>query len=133
METDGGARTKVNPLVLARAVEAAVRRVPGIAAISRGAFAETGTYGPGETVFGVAVSERRTAVGLEIHVIAEYPLIADLPLLADRVRRSAFQAAESLGVTRIDRIDVAFDDLAGVECGSGGSETKSECETGGVR
>lgn len=108
-------RTSIEPVVLARAVRGAVEAVRGVAKVSGGDFALIGTYGPGEIVPGVAVSQADVAVNLEIHLVASYPIVTALPALANQVRRAAYQAVERLGLELLGQIDVVFDDLEDVK------------------
>jgi len=105
----GGLR--VNEVSIARAIVAGVRSVPGVADVSPGRFAEVATYGPGEKVRGVAVSQAAGALDINVHLCALYAHSLVLPELADRVRSAVRQSVEALGVGLPRRIDVAFDDL----------------------
>jgi uncharacterized alkaline shock family protein YloU len=98
-------------LVIARAVRSTVCAVTGVADVSPGLFAETGTYGPGETVRGVAVSRVAGGLDLEVHVIGVYADSVVLRELADRVRTAVRQSVEALGAEAVRRIDVVIDDL----------------------
>jgi uncharacterized alkaline shock family protein YloU len=101
----------VSEVSIARAIVAAVRRVPGVADVSPGRFAEAATYGPGEKVRGVAVGRAAGALDIELHLCALYADSLVLPELAARVRSAVRQAVEGLGAGLLRRIDVAFDDL----------------------
>ena len=97
-------------LTVARVIAGAVRKVVGVAALSRGHFAEVATYGPGETLRGVAVAHSEGALVCDIRVIVKYPEVTDLLNLANRVRRAVREALEVFGEP-IERIDIAIDDL----------------------
>ena len=101
----------VSDVSIARAIVAAVRSVPGVADVSPGRFAEAATYGPGEKVRGVAVSQAAGALDIEVHLCALYADTLILPELAARVRSAVRQSVEALGAGLLRRIDVAFDDL----------------------
>ncbi len=101
----------VSDVSIARAIVAAVRSVPGVADVSPGRFAEAATYGPGEKVRGVAVSQAAGALDIEVHLCALYTDTLVLPELAARVRSAVRQSVEALGAGLLRRIDVAFDDL----------------------
>ena len=98
-------------LGIARVVVDAVQRVPGVAGMSPGRFAEAATYGAGETVRGVVVQRFAGVLGVEVHLRAAYVHSLVLPALADRVRRAIRDAVGTLGVDPIGHIDIAFDDL----------------------
>ncbi len=102
---------QVSEVSIARAIVAAVRRVPGVADVSPGRFAEAATYGPGEKVRGVAVSRPAGALAIDVHLCALYADSLVLPELAARVRSTVRQSVEGLGAGLLRRIDVAFDDL----------------------
>ena len=105
---DGG-----GDLRLARAVAAAARAVPGVAALTPGRFAPAATYGPGGVVHGVAVRRRTGGVTVEVHLCAAYAPALDLPALADRVRRAvavAVAVGAGGGGPRLP-IDVVVDDV----------------------
>jgi uncharacterized alkaline shock family protein YloU len=107
---DGG-HLQVNEVSIARAMAATVRRVPGVADVSPGRFAEVATYGPGETVRGVVVDQSAGALDIEVHLCARYADSLVLPELAARVRSAVRQSVEALGAGSVRRIDVAVDDL----------------------
>lgn len=107
----GSQKPPVSELVMARRVRAAVCRVRGIAEMSAGRWVESATYGPGETVRGVAVSGVHGAWELEIHVIAVYADTISLVALADRVRHTAQRAVQGLSAAPIRHIHIAIDDL----------------------
>lgn len=108
-------KTSVGDIAVAKAAAAAVSAIPGVADLSPGKVAEVATYGPGETVRGVAVHRVNGAFDVEVHVIARYPPSGNLPSLADRVRRAVAEAAEQLGAAPIRGIDVTIDDLRNEE------------------
>jgi hypothetical protein len=98
-------------LVLARAVRVAVCRLPEVADLSPGGFAQAATYGPGEVVRGVVVSRVGGGLSVDVHLIARYNQALVLPDLANRVRAVVGRVAGTLGAELPQRIDVAFDDL----------------------
>ena len=102
---------QVNEVIIARAIVAGVRSVPGVADVIPGQFAEVATYGPGEKVSGVAVSQAAGDLDINVHLCALYADSLVLPELADRVRSAVRQSVEALGLGLPGRIDVAFDDL----------------------
>ena len=102
---------QVSEVSIAQAIRAAVRRVPGVADLSPGRFAEAATYGPGEKVLGVAVGRAAGALDIEVHLCALYADSLVLPQLAARVRSAVRQSVEGLVAGPLQRIDVAFDDL----------------------
>ncbi len=108
-------KTAVSDIVVARAAAEAVTSLPGVADLSPGQVAEVATYGPGETVRGVAVHRVDDAFAVDVHVIARYTPATNLQALANRVRWAVTGAVESLGAGRIQRIDVTIDDLRGEE------------------
>jgi uncharacterized alkaline shock family protein YloU len=104
-------RLQVSDVGIARAVAAAVRRVHGVADVSAGRFAEAATYGPGEKVRGVAVTQAAGGLDIEVHLCALHVEALPLPEVAAQVRSAGRQATEALGAGPVRRIDVAFDDL----------------------
>jgi uncharacterized alkaline shock family protein YloU len=104
-------RRAVDEIAIARAVHVAVHAVSGVVGVSPGLFAETGTYGSGERVLGVAVGHVAGALKLELHLVAAYTASTHLPDLADRVRSAVRQAVEVLGAGPVGRIDITIDDL----------------------
>jgi hypothetical protein len=103
-------------VAVARAVAAAVTRVPGVARLSAGSVVESATHHAGGKIVGVTVDHQAVAVRV---VAAQFPL----PALADRVRAAVAAALTGLGVTR--RVDIMIDDVdidrlpAGPEGGGG--------------
>src|SRR4029450_8805535 len=85
---------QVSEVSLARAVAAAVRRVPSVVDVSAGRFAEAATYGPGEKVRGVVVGRASGALDIEVHLCALYADSLVLPELAARVARALPQPRE---------------------------------------
>ncbi len=108
-------KTRVGDIAVARAAAAAVSAVPGVADLSPGQVAEVATYGPGETVRGVAVHRVNGILDVDVHVIARYTPSTNLQALANRVRRAVAEALEELGAGSIHRIDVTIDDLRNEE------------------
>jgi len=86
---------QVSEVSLARGVAAAVRRVPSVADVSAGRFAEAATYGPGEKVHGVVVGRAGGALDIEVHLCALYGDSLVLPELAARVRSAVRQSVEA--------------------------------------
>ena len=99
-DTTAGARSGTGQAVLADAVAAAARSVPGVADLHTGAFGEVATYLPRRRVNGVRLRDDVT----EIHVVLSW----GSPLLqtADRVR-----AAVSGLVTT--PVEVTVEDVVG--------------------
>ncbi|MDZ4734592.1 MAG: hypothetical protein SGJ16_13530 [Nitrospirota bacterium] len=104
-----------SPVAIAKAIAAMVEKVPGIAGIGSGIFAEVATYGPGTKVEGVVVGLDHDQVTVEIHVIVAgpgpYPRL-NLIDLADRVRREVLRVLEKLHIDVVGRVDVVFDDVS---------------------
>lgn len=111
----GAASTTLEPLAVARAIEAAVQEVPGVAGLSPGRFATTGTFGRGQVVRGVVVEPVGGALWVEIHLVAAEPVAGSLLALADDARQAARAAVERLGAGPVGTIDIVIDDLAGGE------------------
>ncbi len=85
---------------LADAVAAAVRAVPGVAALHTGSFGEVATYLPGRRVPGIRLLEDRT----EVHVVLAWgvPVLAT----ADAVRAAVAPLVDaSVDVTVEDVVD----------------------------
>lgn len=103
-----------SPVAVAKAIAAAVKKVPGIAGISSGTFAEAATYGPGKKVEGVVVGSEQSQMTVEIHAIAAgpgpYPRL-NLIDLAARVRREVLRVLTKLDIDSVSRVDVIFEDL----------------------
>lgn len=108
-------KTPVSDITVARAVATAVGAVPGVADLSPGAVAEVATYGPGDSIRGVAVHRVNGDFNVDVHIIARYSPTVDLQALANRVRRAVTGAIEQLGVGLIHRIDVTIADLRSEE------------------
>lgn len=94
-----------NELQVARAVADTALSTEGIHSLGTGAFAEVATYGPGEKVLGVRVTEEE----VEVHIVALYPLRAPVPELATKLRERLVPEVESR------RIDVVVEDIAPAE------------------
>ena len=101
----------VSDVAFAQAVAAAVRTLPGVAALSPGRSAEVATYGPHEKVQGVIVRTVDGALDVDVHVCAHYASSLDFNELAARIRAASVQALEFTGAARVGRIDVVFDDV----------------------
>ncbi|MCU1276363.1 MAG: hypothetical protein JWO48_3794 [Bryobacterales bacterium] len=97
-------------IIVARAAAAAAQRVPGVASLGRGLFADAATYDGGQTIRGIAVVRCDNTMACDVHVIAAYPDAPNLLDLADRVRNAVRWAVEESGES-VRRIDVAVDDL----------------------
>jgi len=69
-------------LQVARAVADTALSTEGVHSLGTGAFAEVATYGPGEKVLGVVVTEDK----VEVHIVALYPPRSSVPELADDLR-----------------------------------------------
>lgn len=108
-------KTRVDDIAVARAAAAAVRAVPGVADLSPGGVAEVATYGPGETVHGVAVHRVNGTFDVDVHVIARYIPSTNLQALANRVRLATAEAIDELGTGPIQCVNVTIDDLHGEE------------------
>lgn len=104
----------LTPVAIAKAIAAVVVKVPGIAGIGSGIFAEAATYGPGNKVEGVVVGLDQDQATIEIHAIVAgpgpYPRL-NLIDLADLVRRDVLRALTRLHIDAVGRVDVVFDDL----------------------
>ena len=101
----------VNDIAFAQAVAAAVRTLPGVAALSPGRHAEAATYGAHEKVQGVIARTVDGAVDVDVHVCAQYASSLDFNELAARIRAATVQALEFTGAARVGRVDVVFDDV----------------------
>jgi hypothetical protein len=69
-------------LDLARAAREAALATSGVHSLGGGRFAEAATYGAGEKVSGVVVSDDE----VRVHIVASYPLSEPIPTLAERIR-----------------------------------------------
>lgn len=107
--------TLADDLALARAVAAAVRAVPGVAALSHGHGGGAATYGPGDTIHGVMVRRQGATLQCAIHLIARYPEASDLLALAGRVRQVACQTIAARAGERLQPVDVAIEGLVAGE------------------
>lgn len=85
MEERVGSTAAQSPLAddlsLARTIAWIARDTPGISGVSTGRHAEAATYGPGDSVRGVAVLPGE----VNVHVVAAYPSVP-LPRTAERLR-----------------------------------------------
>jgi hypothetical protein len=95
---------------IARAVADAVHRVPGVATLSPGQFAEFATHGPGERIEGVLVTRGHEHLRVEVHLTAHYSSKLNIPSLARQVRSAALRAVDGADA-RKTRIDIVVDDL----------------------
>lgn len=90
-------------LQLARAVVDEALATDGVHSLATGGpFAEIATYGPGETVRGVIVRDEE----VEVHIVADYPLSAPIPELAEKIRERVDSIVEGRQTT------VVVEDLA---------------------
>ncbi len=105
----------LTPVAIAKAIAAVVEKVPGIAGIGSGIFAEAATYGPGNKVEGVVVGLDHDQATIEIHAIVAssgpYPRL-NLIDLADRVRHEVLRVLARLHIDAVGRVDVVFDDVS---------------------
>ncbi|MBA2692440.1 MAG: hypothetical protein H0U65_08100 [Rubrobacter sp.] len=85
----------------ARAVSEAALSTEGIHALGGGTFAEAATYEGSEKFVGVVIADDE----VEVHVVANYPLVKPIPDLAKEIEGNA--APESGG----RRITVVFEDI----------------------
>lgn len=103
--------TEVDPIAFAKAI---VEAVEGVAAVvdvhSRGSMA-VATYGPGETVRGVAVRQEAGVITAEIQVRLRYIAALQLPMVSDEIRQAAKSAIAELASKPVGRIDVLITDL----------------------
>jgi hypothetical protein len=79
----------------ARAVSEAALSTEGVHALGGGTFAEAATYEGGEKFVGVVVKDGE----IEIHIIADYPLVKPIPELAKDIERNAAPKAEGRKMT----------------------------------
>lgn len=91
-----------NELQVARAVADTALSTEGVHSLGTGSFAEIATYGPGEKVLGVIVTEDY----VEVHIIALYPPESSIPDLVHDIRQKLMPKAESR------RVDVVVEDVA---------------------
>lgn len=93
---------------LARAVRAAVLATGGVHSLGTGRYAEAATYGAGEKVIGVVVSPEE----VRVHIIADYPLVEPIPVLAERIReRVAPQAGARSATIVVEDLEVTPDEV----------------------
>lgn len=103
--------TSVGPIAFARAIVEAVERVAAVADVySRGSTA-VATYGPGETIRGVAVRQEAGVITAEIQVRLRYIAALQLPMVSDEIRQAAKSAIAELASEPVGRIDVLITDL----------------------
>lgn len=95
---------------LARHAAAAALATRGVASLSPGRHAASGTFGAGETIHGVVL--RRGAGRLDAHVsiVAAWDDGGDLHRLAARVQRAVGRTLEAHFQGRV-RVHVAIDDI----------------------
>lgn len=91
-----------NELQVARTVADMSVSTEGVHSLGTGSFAEVATYGPGDKVLGVIVTEEE----VEVHIIALYPLRSSIPQLANELRERLIPGVESR------RVDVVVEDIA---------------------
>ncbi len=82
-------------LQLARAVREATLATGGVHSLGTGRYAEAATYGAGEKVSGVVVSDDE----VRVHVVAGYPLSEPIPALAERIREKVAPRAGGRAAT----------------------------------
>ena len=82
-------------LQLARAASDAALATDGVHSLGGGLFVEAATYGVGETVGGVVVTDN----GVEVHIVAEYPPPKPIPELADNVKDNVAPEVEGREVS----------------------------------
>lgn len=92
-------------LQLARAASEAALATDGVHSLGSGLFVEAATYGVGEAVSGVVVTDSR----VEVHIVAEYPLPKPIPEIADSVKENVAPEVEGR------EIAVIVEDLEVVE------------------
>lgn len=92
-------------LQLARAASEAALATDGVYGLGSGLFVEAATYGVGEAVNGVVVTDN----GVEVHIVAEYPLPESIPEIADSVKENVAPKVEGREVS------VVVEDLEVVE------------------
>lgn len=98
-------------LATADAVRKAVLTVEGIVALSKGAFGQIATYGPGKSVPGVVLHRSERVLSIEVHVVAQYRPDLCLLALADQVRLAVHRQIDAGEAGSVQQVDVAFDDL----------------------
>jgi uncharacterized alkaline shock family protein YloU len=108
---DDAGHVAASEVVLAHAIVAAARAVPGVADLSTGGLPEVATYGAHERVRGLAVTPTADGPNIEIHLCARYDVSLVLTDLAARLRMAIRECVEALGARTPARIDVVFDDV----------------------
>ncbi len=88
-------------LRVARVAAEAALATDGVDSLNAGPMPEIATYGPGEKVVGVIVTEDE----VELHIVASYPLESPIPELNTKIREKVAPKAEGRAVT------IAVDDL----------------------
>lgn len=107
-------------LQVARAVADTALSTDGVHSLATNAFAEIATYGPGEKVLGVVVTEEE----VEVHIVALYPIQDPVPELAEKVRERSIPEAGSR------RVNVVVEDIQPEDEGSEGAGGDGEEDEG---
>lgn len=102
----------LSDFVLARVLDQAVRKVPGVAGIYGGHLGEIATYGPGGRVSGVRVRREAGQVRVEVHLTVTYAPTLNVLALAETVRSSLAAEVARLAAGHVGTIDVVVADLA---------------------
>ena len=77
-------------LQLARAASDAALATDGVHSLGSGLFVEAATYGVGEAVSGVVVTDNK----VEVHIIAEYRTSKSIPEIAEGVKENVAPEVE---------------------------------------
>lgn len=96
---------------MARAIASAAASAPGVASLGSGPSEGFATYGPHETVEGVAIRRTTNGAIASIAIVAEYQPDRSLIELAGKVRRRALRAAAEVAAGGVDAVDVTIQDL----------------------
>ena len=97
----------IDDLQLARAVREAALATTGVHSMGSGRYAEAATYGAGDKVTGVVVDPDE----VRVHIVARYPLVAPIPVLAERVRqRVAPQSGGRPATVVVEDLEVEQDE-----------------------
>ncbi len=103
--------TSVDSIALARAIVVAVENVAAVFDVHAHRPSTAATYGPGETIYGVAVRRETGDITIEIQVRVRYIAALPLPMVSDDIRRAARSAIAELTSDPVGQIDVAIVDL----------------------
>lgn len=104
-------RSKASSIFIARTVSNAVSALPEVARLTTGRHGGSVTYGPGETVRGVAVRGRSGGYAVQIRLIAEISPSTDLVEFANRVHSTAVESVKRHDVETDLLINVVIDDI----------------------